>query len=89
VHRRGQTVARCAGKVGKELVATESPNPASTRNGGRAKQWKQDRFPEGADRVKQLRREIGVAERFGAFEELPGGFSTCFHPTERLGLGCR
>ena len=81
------TIARRAAKFGKELVAEESPQPASSEIEARRKNGSR-RFPKGADRVKQLRREMRVAEPFCAFQELPDGLSTCFHPAEGLGLGC-
>ena len=74
--------------VGQRVGRRAESQTGVPRNGGRAKQGEQDRFPEGADRVKALRRERRVAEPFGACPELAGGLSTCFHPAERLGLGC-
>jgi hypothetical protein len=75
-----QTIARCAGKLGKELVAEESPKPTSSEMEAGAKEWEQDRFPEGAHRVNPLRRERRVAEPFGAFPQLPGGFEYMLPP---------
>jgi hypothetical protein len=73
-----ETIARCAGKLGKELVAEERPKPASREMEAERKKGSRT----------DSRRERRVAEPFGACHELAGGLSTCFHPAERLGLGC-
>jgi hypothetical protein len=55
VHRRGETFARYAGKFDNDLVAAVRESQTGVhRNGRRPKEWKQDRFPERADQVKQL-----------------------------------
>jgi hypothetical protein len=44
----GETIARYAGKFDKDLVAAGRESQTSVhRNGGRAREWKQDRFPKG------------------------------------------
>lgn len=48
MHRRGETIARYTGKFDKDLVAAGRESQTGVhRNGGRAREWKQDRFPKG------------------------------------------